>query len=198
MERPLCRTREKHPWIHNTSVTRVFAFIDLLFGENSRTASSYIIIILASMNSWNSLICIFEPATHYYVARRVFHVVYISIGFRWLFKVNRNTPRGGDTRVKQAKGHFWGSQSEKDPPGSNPTRVISWRVFYLREEEIFLPFFFSLFLFFYFLFFLVSQPLLSRTTPFASLASNRGNGGEERSKFVTWMIQMKQRYVRRK
>lgn len=78
MERPLCRTREKHPWIHNTSVTRVFAFIDLLFGENSRTASSYIIIILASMNSWNSLICIFEPATHYYVARRVFHVVYTS------------------------------------------------------------------------------------------------------------------------
>lgn len=61
----------------------------------------------------------FEPAIHYYVARRVFHVVYISIVFRWLFKVNRNTPRGGDTRVKQAKeGSLLGF-----PIGEGPSRL---------------------------------------------------------------------------
>lgn len=163
----------------------MFAFIDLLFGENSRTGSSYIIIILASMNSWNSANLHFEPAIRYYVARRVFHVVYISIVFRWLFKVNRNTPRGGDTRVKQAKEGRVTTSGVPNRRRTLPSRLepysshLEWRVFYLRKEEIFLPFFsLSLSLFFFFSranrFHRGRSPLLASKT--------RGNEEEEKER----------------
>lgn len=148
------------------------------------------------MNSWNSANLHFEPAIRYYVARRVFHVVYISIVFRWLFKVNRNTPRGGDTRVKQAKEGRVTTSGVPNRRRTLPSRLepysshLEWRVFYLRKEEIFLPFFsLSLFIFFF-----SSQPLPSRTISPFGLEDQRqrgGGGGEERSKFVTWMIQKK-------
>ena len=76
---------------------------------------------------------------------------------------------------------------------SNPTRVISSDAsFTYARKKYFFPFFLSLSL--YFFFFFSSQPLPSRTISPFGLEDQRqrgGGGGEERSKFVTWMIQKK-------